>query len=227
MGFLFFTHRGLWARASVLRTVVIKCTGAQSFVPGHSTCTDSIFLILTVVSLWFLSRSGSRVRRRVCLSQYLELVIRTVDLLVIINLKGLQKLEGYRQAFLQTDAVVTPEELGIRLGVLGAAQVPRCLCEQLTAALHWGRGRKERSHRGAVPAFCSPVLCFLSHFSHPSCMKGSSSGTLWSHKISLYLCRSGGHSEAGSQSDKNRSSHPHSCDRSAGTEASHRSQQHF
>lgn len=60
-----------------------------------------------------------------------------MDLLVIINLKGLQELEGDRQALLQTDAVVTPQVFGIGLGVLGAAQIPRRLCEQLTAALHW------------------------------------------------------------------------------------------
>lgn len=104
---------------------------------GHSACIDPVFLIWIVVSPRFLSRSGCRAGRRVCYSQYLELVIRTVDLLVIINLKGFQEPEGDGQALLQTDAVVTLEEFGVGLGVLRAAQVPRGLCEQLTAALHW------------------------------------------------------------------------------------------
>ena len=82
--------------------------------------------------------------------QYLELVIRTVDLLVVINLKRFQELEDDRQPLLQTDAVVTPEVFRIGMGILRAAQVPRCLCEQLTAALHWCRGRKQRSHCAAV-----------------------------------------------------------------------------
>lgn len=75
-----------------------------------------------------------------------------MDLLVVINLKRFQELQDDRQAFFQTDAVVTLEVLRIGVGVLWAAQVPRCLCEQLTAALHWCRGRKQRSQDEAVPA---------------------------------------------------------------------------
>lgn len=42
-------------------------------------------------------------------------------MLVIINLKGFQELQGDRQALLQTDAVVTLEVFRIGLGILGAA----------------------------------------------------------------------------------------------------------
>lgn len=66
-----------------------------------------------------------------------------MNLLVVINLKGFQELQDDRQAFFQADAVVTSEVFRIGMGILRAAQVPRCLCVQLTAALHWGRGRKQ------------------------------------------------------------------------------------
>lgn len=69
---------------------------------------------------------------------------------MVTNLKGLQELEDDRQALLQTDAVVTSEMFRIGLGVLRAAQVPRCLCEQLTAALYWWTGSKQRSPCEAV-----------------------------------------------------------------------------
>lgn len=90
--------------------------------------------------------------------QYLELVIRTADLLVVINLKRFQELQDDRQALFQADAVVTSEVFRIGLGILRAAQVPSCLCEQLTAALRWCQGKKQRSHCGAV---CSAALSML------------------------------------------------------------------
>ena len=98
----------------------------------HSPCTDfsSLYHISHPNSgaPTILSRSGG-LEVEFANLQYLELVIRTVDLLVFINLKGFQELEADRQALLQTDAVVTPEVFRIGLGVLRAAQVPRCLCE--------------------------------------------------------------------------------------------------
>lgn len=90
-----------------------------------------------------------------------------MDLLVIINLKGFQEPEGDGQALLQTDAVVTPEVFWVGLRVLGAAQVPRRLREQLTAALHC----EEEERTGHIVRLCllQPAICLLSHFSQPTC----------------------------------------------------------
>lgn len=128
--------------------MVIKCTEAGTREELSPSCWGILLVLITYFSSewWCPHNSGpglaAGLEVELANLQYLQLVIRTVDLLVFINLKGFQELEDDRQALLQTDAVVTPEVFRIGLGVLRAAQVPRCFCEQLTAALHWYRGRK-------------------------------------------------------------------------------------
>lgn len=87
---------------------------------------------------------------------YLQLVVGTVYLLVVIDFKRLQELEVEGVAPLYSDTVVAAQVGGVRLGVLQAGDVARGLREQLAAALGWES--RARAGHPESPTLLSPCL---------------------------------------------------------------------
>lgn len=87
---------------------------------------------------------------------YLQLVVGTVYLLMVIDFKRLQELEVEGVASLYSDTVVAAQVRGVGSGILQAGDVARGLREQLAAAFGWGS--RARAGHPESPTLLSPCL---------------------------------------------------------------------